>query len=261
MEIIYYPILDSVREKAQFFENQIKQDNSNGPKITNNINEANIILVGGWDWFLLDTISQYHHLNKIFLWINCWTRGFLLNDIANIEELPKYTNEIEIIEEKFIKTETITNNKCVVRYAVNDIVIGNNLWSMFSISFRGNTFSYEISWTWAIVTNNIWSTWYWLSWWWPLIPLKTDLWWIMWIFCLPFNYDIINPQEIIIETISRYPTHVWVDWKSWLVENINKIKLSPTENSFRLWFLDFKRFETKRLTLYKEKLGVRNINI
>lgn len=259
MKIIYYPLLDEVRDKAQDLARQIKNYNLWKIEITDDINRANVILVGWWDGFLLDTISKYEYYNKIFLGLNCWTKWFLLNEIDNITELPIYLNEIEIIEEKFIKVETVTDNHCTVRYAVNDIVIGNNLWSMFKIKVKWEDFKHTIDWTWIIVSNNIGSTWYWLSWWWPLIPLKTDLRWIMWMFSLPFNYDIVNPQIINIETISRYPTHVWIDGKSWLIENATEIKLSPTEKSFKLGFLNYKKFEVKRLTLYKEKLGVKNI--
>jgi hypothetical protein len=45
-ELIYYPILDLVREKAQEREKKIQEDLGKTLRITDNIDEANAFLVG-----------------------------------------------------------------------------------------------------------------------------------------------------------------------------------------------------------------------
>jgi NAD kinase len=63
-ELIYYPILDLVRPKAQERAKKIQEDLGKTLKITDNIDEATAFLVGGGDGFMLDVMKKYYDFNK-----------------------------------------------------------------------------------------------------------------------------------------------------------------------------------------------------
>lgn len=256
-KIIYYPVMLEMKSKALHLKTQIWERLREN--FTQDISKANVILVAGWDWFLLDSVRQYHWQNKIFFWVNCGTLWFLMNNIESIDELPEYLDQIEHIDEQLIETTIqTTDSKEHKKYSINDIVIWNNLWDMINFELKTKTHKYQIKWTGLIISTSIWSTWYWLNWWGPLLPLRWNIWWIMWMFARPFKYDTIEAQTIEIIPNSRNPVNIWVDWNSWFLERVEKIRLSPSWKFFKLWVQNSTNFETKRVKLCSEKLWSSN---
>lgn len=255
---IYYPLILGLKQKAKSIQKQIEENLSTNLSFTDDINKANVILVAWWDWFLLDAISKYHHLNKLFFWINCGTLWFLLNNIWNINQLPQYLNEIDYIQEHFLRVDIQKNNEIITKYSINDITIWNSLNWYFDIFIDWDKISYKIKWTWVIITTPIWSSGYRLNWGWPLIPINSDIIGIMWIFTRPFKFDNIRNQNLTIRLKWRDKINIWVDGNSWFLEDIQTVTISKSQKTFRLWFLKTKEFETKRIMLCSEKLWWRN---
>lgn len=254
-QIVYYPLVLNMKTKALQIQDQIKKNLNETLLFTDEIEKANVILVIWWDWFLLDAISKYQYLNKPFFWINCWTLGFLLNNIIDINKLPKYTNEIAFIQEHLLKVKiTKSNYEEVIKYAVNDVVIWNSLNWYFQINIEWETFRYGMRWTGLIVSTPIWSTWYRLNGWWPLIPINSDIVWIMWNFTRPFKFDNVRNQKMKINIEWRESINARVDWNTWLVEDIIWLEIQKSQKTFQLWFSNIKEFETKRIMLCSEKL-------
>ncbi len=66
--------------KAQILKNKLLKKHSHTP-----INKADIIIVGGGDGFMLQTLKKYVNYKKPFFGINCGTFGFLMNEYKNID--------------------------------------------------------------------------------------------------------------------------------------------------------------------------------
>lgn len=254
-KLIYYPVFNE-RAKCKFLDKQIKDKLYNNLSFTDNIDKANVILVWGWDGFMLDTIKQYMHLNKIFLGINCGTLGFLLNPIDDIRELPENTKDINIVEETTIRT-TVTDMKWnkKTQYGINDIAIWGNILDWFNIKINGESIQEEIQWTWLLISTPIWSTAYWLKMWWPLLPLKSNLWWILGIWTRPFNYKVLEPEEITIDINGRSPVITWVDGYGGKIDDVREVKLDTCNQTVKIWFVKWQQFETKRVMMASKIIG------
>lgn len=266
MEAIkFYPVIDARPESKKVIE-QIEKDLNNTLNITNNIQEANAILVWWWDWFMLDVLKKYYKQWLPFIWVNCWTLWFLMNQWKDLSLLPGSLWEYDFIEENFLEVEATTKNWQLIKTkCINDIVIGNNILDYIKVDIKQtsnnstqqnveNIIKQSIKWTWLVITNPIWSTAYWLNLWWPLIPLKSNKWGVMWIAALPFRYKLMDPQELLIEVSSRTPVNIWVDWYGWLIENIEKLIIKPSQDSVKIWFMNSQNFDSRRFDLLQEKL-------
>jgi len=254
-KIIYYPIFNW-RKKSKELKQQIETQLYKELVFTNNIDEANAILVGWWDGFMLDTIKKHMHLKKIFVGINCGTLWFLLNNIKNIWELPKFMEELDISEEWGIKTTVETlDNKKIVKYAFNDIVIWGNILDYFQIKIDGNSIQEDIQGTWLLITTPIGSTAYWLKMWGPMLPLSGKLWGIMWIWTRPFNYKVLEPEKIRIKIDGRSPIISGIDGYGGKIEDIKALELDICRETVRIGFLKDQQFDTKRVMMASKIIG------
>lgn len=262
MQLNYYPVLDHKRENAVEIQNKIQKDQENQNKvfwnIVENFKDSNTVIVWWWDGFMLDSIKKYYDFDKrnednpIFFGINCGTLWFLLNDIE-IENLPKNLDEIHIAEINPIQVQITTNDgKKIINYALNDIVIGGNIWDYFSYIVKWETFSTNIMWTGLIFSTPIGTTAYRLNAGWPLLPVKCNLWWMMWIASKPFHYKTFSKQTVEIIMTWRNNFSCFVDGYWWKVDNIKKIEIKKTDHLIKLWFIE--NFETKRVLLAEQKI-------
>ena len=253
--LMFHTILDN-RPKCDELLHLVKDKLINNINHVDSIEQSNIIFVWWWDWFMMKTISEYSHFNKIFFWANCGTLWFLLNQVANITSLPNFAHELDIVEVCQIKARIILKNwEEVIKYATNDIVIWNDLLSYFTFNVKWEWFRKTFKWTWLIISTAIWSTAYWIGMWWPLMPLKKNIWWMIWIWSRPFNFKVIDIQkEFEIKVSWRQPATAWVDWILWKVENIKKIYVTLDNKIIRLWFMKSEDFEVKRLMMAQDKL-------
>ena len=251
-KILYYPVIDEKRAKWKKLIEKIKSWFFKN--IVSDIDKANAILVGWWDGFMIHTIKKYFDNGKLFFGLNCGTLWFLLNDFGS--ELPKKKQDIDIVRWHCVKVEVFTNwGKKYNLYAVNDIVIGWNILDYFSFDIQSQDFSKRVKWTGLIISTVLWSSWYWLSNGWPIMPMTSNLLGIMWIATKPFNYHLIKYQNIKITPIGRTPFLVWIDWYSGKIENVKEVVISPSTKYVDLWFIKDYDFDSKRINLSNHKLS------
>ena len=141
MEILYYPILDTNRPRAQALQQQIEGWLYN-TLITDDESKANAYLVWWWDGFMLDTIKKQYDFskspedNKLFFWVNCGTLWFLLNDIT-IQDIPKNVEELEVLKANLMKVEIVKNDSSTeIKYAINDVVVWGNMLDYFKFDIN-----------------------------------------------------------------------------------------------------------------------------
>lgn len=261
IELIYYPVLDTVRPRAQELEKKIQEDLGKTLKITDNIDEANAILVGGWDGFMLDTMKKYYDFekspqeNKLFFWVNCGTLGFLLNDVHELENIPKTTEEIDIIKWYIMKVEVLKKNtQKEIKYAINDVVIWGNVLDYFKFYINGKNIKEEFYGTGVMVSTALGSSAYWLNNWWPLMSSGSDVRWISGIAALPFRPRGIRPEPLTITIKWRSPAMAGVDGYQGKVDDIESLTITPTSHYANVAFLKDEHFNTKRMLLSQQKI-------
>ncbi len=266
-ELIYYPVLDTVRERARDIEEKIKLKLIEWLKITDNIEEANAILVWWWDGFMLDTVKKYYDFdkspeeNKLFFGVNCWTLWFLLNSI-DYKDIPKTLEDLEIVKAHLMKVEIIKNDASKpawqfvreIKYALNDVVVWWNMLDYFKFDLSSQQINKRFHWSWLIISTAMWSSAYRLNNGWPMIPAESKVRGISGLASLPFEYKIIKPEEVNIKIKWRNPVLVGVDGYGWKVDDVQELTISPTEHYVNIAFLKGTSFDTKRMLLAEEKL-------
>jgi len=258
--LLYYPILDTNRPKAQALQEQIESwlyDNL----ITDDEEKANAYLVWWWDGFMLDTVKKKYDFtkhpeeNKLFFWINCWTLGFLLNDMSALDELPMHHNELETIKTHMMKVEVSkTNAEKEIMYALNDIVVWGNILDYYKFQITSQQLTKKFHGTGVMMSTALGSSAYWLNNWGPLMPVESTLWWVSGLASLPFGYSIIKPQPVTIAIKGRSPAMVGIDGYGGKIDNVENITISPTSHYARLAFLKDTSFDSKRMLLAEQKL-------
>jgi len=250
----YYPIIDH-KPNTEKIRAEIQAQIWTNMMLTENIDEANAILVWWWDGFMLDTIKQYCHLNKIFVGMNYGTLWFLLNNIQTIEELPKTIQELDIMEEVTPKVTINTEDgEQHVTYAINDIVIGG-IFDSFNFDVRYGNEKISAEWSGLIVATAIGSSAYRLSNGWPLLPLNSKIRGIMWLATRPFNYFWFKTCRIHITTHGKKLPKIAVDgYGPGFHQNMTDIIIEPDGTSVRIWFTKQEEFVEKRLMLARQKL-------
>lgn len=219
--------------------------------------EADLIIVWWWDGFMLNTIREFHHYNKPFLWLNCGTLWFLLNSFDDTVSAQSFTRDglhkvavhpvkVNLTMLDGTRQEWLFFNDCVIWWSVLDYV-------SFTVDHPNK--KVEAKGTWLVVNSMLWSTWYALNLGQPIIPVSSDLWGVVWIASAPFQYGFVEPQNMKITRSSRNPVLVWLDWYNWKYENVAHIELSPSEKTVELVFFNHTPFEEKRLLLAEEKMG------
>ncbi len=260
-ELIYYPILDLVREKAQQREKKIQEDLGKTLKITDNIDEANAFLVGWGDGFMLDAMKKYYDFtktpeeNKLFFGVNCGTLGFLLNDIHELDKIPKTREEIDIVKWYIMQVEILKKDtQKEIKYAINDVVVGGNVLDYFKFFINGKTIKEEFYGTGVMVSTALGSSAYWLNNWGPLMSSGSDVRWVSGIAALPFRPRGMRPEQITIKIKGRSPAMVGVDGYQGKVDDIEELTITPTVHYTNVAFLKDEHFNTKRMLLSQQKI-------
>lgn len=260
-ELLYYPILDTQRPRAQEIDQQIKDGIYTNLNITDNEEEANIYLVGWWDGFMLDTIKKKYNFdlapeqNKKFFWINCGTLWFLLNDHKELHKLPKTIDDLVVIKAPLMRIEILKqDNQREVKYAINDVVVGGNLLDYFKFDITSSQINKRFHGTGILVSTALGSSAYWLNTWYPIMPAGSTLRGIGGLASLPFGYNIIKPDTINIKIKGRSPAMVGVDGYAGKVDNVQELTILPTPHYANIWFMKETSFDTKRMLLAEQKL-------
>lgn len=251
--IVYYPVLDTKRAKGQTIQNDISSWLYQN--MTSDIDQANAVLVGWWDGFMLDTLKTYFDQDKLFVGVNCGTLWFLLNDITR-ENLPKSREDIDIVSIHPIQVEVIKKSwERQLLYAMSDIVIGGNILDYFSFDIQGTSFEKQIMGTGMILSTALGSSGYRLGNGGPIFPMQSNLRWIMGIAAKPFNYHLLKPESIRIIPQGRTPIMAGIDGYGGRVDDIQEIILSPSPKTISLGFLKTNDFDSKRIALSNQKLS------
>lgn len=129
--------------------------------------QEKVILVLGWDWTMLRSIIENYKKQLPFLWLNFWSKWFLLNDRNYVYPRFQYLKRKYPLIEVEIKWENFKSNQV----AMNEIDIRSNTWRIISLdlSLKDNQ-SLTLEWDWLIICTPAWSTWYNSSLWWSIIP-------------------------------------------------------------------------------------------
>lgn len=251
----YFPIIDE-RQSCKVLRTQITQKKRKDRiKLVSNIDEADAILVGWWDGFMLKIMRQYYDHQKPFVGYNCWTLGFLMNNIHSIDELPQETKQLVKISSELLYVETTNiEGKKEKGILINDLTIWNSLMDYGEYSITTDQRKQTLQGTWLVVSTSIGITWYALNLGTPLVPLDSDLCCVVGIATLPFHYKFLRPQEVVIETKSRYPVNVGYDWHGQISTNIKEIRIRPAAQFVTLGFCPQQDFKTKRIMLAEQKL-------
>lgn len=259
-ELIYYPIMDGYREKAQEIEKGIREWLYKDLNITDDEQSANAYLVWWGDGFMLDTIKKHYDFqklpeeNKLFFGINCGTLWFLLNDIA-MEKIPKNSSELEIVKSHMIKVEILKTDKNIeINHAINDIVIWGNMLDYFKFDVDAQQIKKRFHGTGMMISTAMGSSAYRLNNGGPMIPAWSQVWWVSGLAALPFGYKIIRPEDIHIKITWRTPVMVGVDGYGGKVDDVQELTISPTDHYANIAFTRWTSFDTKRMLLAEEKL-------
>ncbi|EKE30348.1 MAG: Inorganic polyphosphate/ATP-NAD kinase [uncultured bacterium (gcode 4)] len=230
-------------EIAQFI------DSSEIQKIINAIHEP-FYMVLGWDGTMLRAIQQTFKDNLPYLWINFWSKWFLLNErwfkINDWETFramryPMLDIEVDTWNGKLHHTAF---NEAQIKTAWGHMVDLNlQIWDLSKI---------RLKWDWLIIVTPAWSTGYNISAWWPVLPhtspsfLATPL-----LIFEPRNIKPIvleNDKKIIITNNNErwYELSVYADATP-VIEKTNKdititirkhpksIKLLIAESNMPIW--------------------------
>lgn len=252
----YYPIIDT-KPNTEKIRKQVQAELWKNMLFTDDINQANAILVCWWDWFMLDVIKEHCQTkDKVFVWMNYGTLGFLLNNIQDIAELPKTKEELDIIKEIIPKvTIQCENGDKHTTHAVNDIVIGQSIFDYYSFDIQYWRENRHIKWTGMILSTPIGSSAYRLGNWWQIMPLNSEIRGIMWIASAPFKYEYLIPQHTQITVQGKTLPDIWIDgYGRGYFQNAKKVTIEPNGTNIEIWFLKKEQFDRKRLLLATQKL-------
>lgn len=119
-------------------------------------------LVLGWDGTMLSALKYLMPNNLPFLWLNFWTKWFLLNDW-----IPNSNFDFKILSYPIFVIEICWKK----HHCFNEFDIRSSDWKILTLDISINNCTWiSISWDWIIVSTPLWSTGYNSSLWWPIIP-------------------------------------------------------------------------------------------
>lgn len=248
----FFPLIDTRPSCSEI--NTYFSENRN--LLASSIDVAEYIVVWWWDGRMLDCMRKFAHLNKPFLWLNCGTRGFLLNIFDEKELCDTCSDRIDCIDARAIDVDVyFKNGEKISSYCLNDITLWWSVLDYFSFTITTKERSWTTKWTGLIVCTALWSTWYALNVSQPLIPLQSRMRWISGLATAPFQYSFAQPHEISISLSWRSVWMIWFDGYNETYENVEKVILRPSKKKVQLAFFKSQPFAEKRLLLTEEKLG------
>jgi len=218
--------------------------------------DAEMILVGWGDGWMLASMRTYHEFALPFFGINCGTLWFLTNKHCSdcIHKINQW--DLDLVPVTAIDLEIVDvdgNNH--TGFARNDITIWGSVldYSYFDLEIWDQ--KTHIAGTGVVISTALGSTAYTANLWAPIIPLGSSLRNISGIATGERKYSYQEAQEISIWVQSRTPVHVWLDGTNQIIQNISKITLRPSSYQATLAFLTSENFAERRLLLAEKKLG------
>lgn len=184
------------------------------------------IVVLGWDGTMLHSIQEFCHLDLPFLWINFWTKWFLLNDRNYISANSEFIKKEYPMLDCSVKIKWIENDVVYKKSAFNDIQVKAASWRAVNIGIKiWWHSSVNIIWDWILVSTPAWSTWYNSSAHGPILPHSSPN--FIATAILPFNPKNFTPvvyedkdKVVVTNNAERWrPISVYADWIS-VIESV-----------------------------------------
>lgn len=138
--------------------------------ITDLLEEVNrrCILVLWGDGTMLRAIGNHHDKDIPFLWINFGHKGFLLNH-------PEWVYpEISEFSSRDYPLLEIVINWIKIGTAFNDVNIYSPEAKAISLSVSNGVWELDLWWDGMILATPAWLTWHSKSYWWPILPHKSE---------------------------------------------------------------------------------------
>lgn len=188
-------------------------------RLKSSINEQ-IVIALGWDGTMLWAIGKHHEKDIPFLWINFWTKGFLLNDKKWISEDNSFSPRNYPLMEARNKWEKLW-------VFFNDLNIYSPEKKMISLALSSNCWKLDLNWDWVMISTPAGSTGHNKSYYGPILPHNSE-------------HIIIHPQWNISpqspKTINS-DTHIAIQntWRMmWLWVNLDGQQRHLTQNGWNI---------------------------
>lgn len=258
-KIKYYPLIDE-KPNTQKIKEYIQSHIAEDLLFTENLDDANAILVWWGDGFMLDMIKKYISSGKPFVGINYGTLWFLLNNIKDFADIPTDFSQLELVHEKTPSVEIIDSAwQSHHNHVINDVILWGKQWILDFFGFHvynDEWIDMHIKGTGLFVSTPIWSTAYRLKSWWPVMPLNSELWGVMGVCSMPFHHKIIEPQELTIDVTSKSSAITWVDgFGNGYYPDVRKVIIRKSEQWLTLGFRKEEQFAKKRILIAQNTLA------
>ncbi len=258
-KIVYYPILPDIGEPGAERSDDVRvwleRSLISEGQASYNEKICNAYLVASGDGGLMTTARDLCRSRKVIVGAHRGTRGFLLNRIDTIDELPRNFSELQLVTVKLIRGIFFRKNGEIKRFlAFNDIYCGVEVSDFAGFTIKGtlNGFPERTvhgngvvvstpQGTTAYALNNRGSS--------AVLPLDSRTWFISGMSTGIYPCDVVSPQRIEITITSRVPVNGYADSKSQKAEDVSKIIIEPTKFKVSLGFLKGYDFEAKRRLL------------
>lgn len=253
----FYPVFSETSSCKKLKETLM---NENWAFFVDKIEQADAILVWGWDGTMLRALRKYYDYRKPFFWVNCGTLWFLMNRDSCVINAPNSLWEIQIWELEHISVNSIDVEITTLTwekktwFVFNDLVLWGTVLDYMHATIQTQEEKISMSGTGLVVTTALWSTWYAINNGQPIIPLRSSLWGISWLATWSFKYMYASASKIIIEVAWRSSLLAGLDGTSEIIHWISSVKLSPWKKEVTLAFLTSENFSERRLLLAEEKL-------
>lgn len=259
-QIVYYPVIDKVRDKWKLYlsqiQDQIKNSTIENLMFTDDIEQSNVILVWWWDWFLLKSLRKYYKYKKIFYGINCGTVWFLLNQIDNIWNLPTSLDQIQTVSDSFIDFHGLkTDGTFHQQFVINDVIIWSSITWMNYFTLDDWESVQKIEWTWLLISSAIGCTGYNAANHWPYIKFDDEEWIASWLACGKFRSAVLPKQDYKVQIQSREPVNAYIDWQSICISDLQSFTIRKSNVYIQIGFNNLADFMKRRRKLYNEKFG------
>lgn len=233
------------------------------PEIMTEENPDMYYVIGG-DGAMLHAHTKYGKTGKPFLGKGFGTLNFIMNNFENdFEVISGLLNDT--INPTIIQTEKIkvvvkkVNGEKIVKEAINDIVIGNEImdWHHFVInSERGSFDDLNFRGMGICVSTPLGSTAFNLNNGGKVLPPDSEMWSITGVVSDRIINEVMMPQKVMITIKSkRHSPIIYVDGTANAIplEMDDKVKLKKCKHKFNLAFIDVKVFFGKRMKLIQSK--------
>ncbi len=265
--IIYYPVFPESHEpgseRSDFVRHWVQDVLIPEGRATWNEAEANAYLVATGDGGMMRAARNHCDSGKPLFGVNCGTLGFLMNQVREVEHLPRNLEELHTVTLTLMQGEFHCRNGRVVRHlAFNDIFCGGNIADFVGFQIRGSLshfrdrrvkgnglFVSTPQGTTGFALNAQGSS--------AVLPLDTRAWYIGGVATGPYPSSVFSPQTVEIRCSSRRPVNGYADGYDQEVHDIERIVITPTHHKVILAFRQDMDFEARRRELAQQvELGL-----